>query len=136
MPRFRLGSKSLERLTGVHDDLQKVVKEAINLTKVDFAILEGVRSAERQAKLYEAGASRTLNSRHLTGHAVDLGAWVDSRVAWDWPLYHLIADAMSAAAKSNGVFIEWGGHWMSFPDGPHFELPWKRYPLAARNVDI
>ncbi|MGI9492130.1 MAG: M15 family metallopeptidase [Geminicoccaceae bacterium] len=131
MSIFRLGNRSLDRMVGVHSDLQRVVKEAINRTKVDFTVLEGVRSPERQAKLYESGASTTLNSRHLTGHAVDLGAWVDGRVAWDWPLYHLIADAVLDAARSEGVFVDWGGHWRSFPDGPHFQLPWDLYDVQA-----
>lgn len=125
---FRLGVRSRARLEGVHPDLVKVVERAIVLTTVDFTVLEGLRTLERQAQLVKSGASQTMNSRHLTGHAVDLGAWVTNQVRWDWPLYHKIAKAMKAAAQELEIAIEWGGDWQSFPDGPHFQLPWKDYP--------
>ena len=125
---FVLSKKSLDRLTGVHPDLVRVVKRAIEITTVDFAVLEGVRSKSRQEQLVKAGASQTMNSRHITGHAVDLGAYVSGSVRWDWPLYHKIADAMKQAAAELGVPIEWGGDWRTFKDGPHFQLPHKEYP--------
>ena len=128
MAAFELGSRSLRRLEGVQTPLRRVVRRAIRLTPVDFTVLEGIRTTERQKVLFEAGASSTMNSRHLTGHAVDLGAWVDNQVAWDWPLYHQIAKAMKEAASEEEVIIEWGGAWKKFPDGPHFQLPWKQYP--------
>lgn len=125
---FFLGPRSKHRLKGVHPDLVKVVERAIEITTVDFAVLEGLRSPERQKALVEAGASQTLNSRHIIGHAVDLGAWVEDEVRWDWPLYHKIAAAMKEAAKQLDVKIVWGGDWRSFKDGPHFELDRKAYP--------
>ena len=125
---FVLSKKSQDRLTGVHPDLVRVVKRAIEITTVDFAVLEGVRSKARQEQLVKAGASQTMNSRHITGHAVDLGARVDGEVRWDWPLYHQIAKAMKAAATELNIPIEWGGDWRTFKDGPHFQLPRKEYP--------
>jgi peptidoglycan L-alanyl-D-glutamate endopeptidase CwlK len=125
---FSLGPRSKQRLRGVHPDLVKVVERAIKITDVDFTVLEGLRTPERQKALVEAGASQTLNSRHITGHAVDLGAWVGDEVRWDWPLYHKIAAAMKDAAKQEGVSIVWGGGWRTFKDGPHFELDQKAYP--------
>ena len=125
---YRLGRRSVRTLSGVHPDLVRVVKRAIKLTTVDFTVLEGVRSKRRQRILYNKGASRILNSRHLTGHAVDLGAWVLGGVRWDWPLYYQIADAMKEAAKVEGVPIQWGGDWRTFKDGPHFQLPRRLYP--------
>ncbi len=135
---FRLGSRSKRRLSGVHPDLKAVVELAITIAIVDFTVLEGVRSDERQIKLYEAGATSTLNSRHKVkkiedggdgfAHAVDLGAWVDGGVRWDWPLYSKIAASMKLAAYELGIKIEWGGDWRSFKDGPHFQLPWAEYP--------
>lgn len=125
---FKLGKRSIERLQGVHPDLVRVVERAIDLTPVDFTVLEGLRSPERQQTLVASGASQTLNSRHITGHAVDLGAWVDDQVDWSWPLYAKIADAMKAAANELGVSIVWGGDWRTFKDGPHFELDRKFYP--------
>lgn len=128
MNEFKLGARSLERLQGVHQDLVKVVKRAIQLTEVDFGVTEGVRAIEKQREYVAKGASKTMNSRHLTGHAVDLVAYIGAEVRWDWPLFHKIAAAMKSAAKELGVAIVWGGDWASFPDGPHFELDRKVYP--------
>lgn len=125
---FVLSKKSLDRLSGVHPDLVRVVKRAIEITEVDFTVLEGVRSKTRQEQLVKAGASQTMRSRHLTGHAVDLGAYVAGSVRWDWPLYYKIADAVKQAASELQVPIEWGGDWKTFKDGPHWQLPWKEYP--------
>jgi peptidoglycan L-alanyl-D-glutamate endopeptidase CwlK len=125
---FALGPRSKSRLKGVHPDLVKVVERAIQVSDVDFTVLEGLRSIDRQRTLVSAGASNTLNSRHLTGHAVDLGAWVDNEVRWGWPLYARINAAMQQAAKELAVPIEWGGGWRTFKDGPHYQLPWKEYP--------
>lgn len=127
---YSLSSKSLGRLAGVHDDLVSVVERAIQITEVDFAVTEGLRTKSRQKELFDAGATTTMNSRHLTGHAVDLGAWVTGGIRWDWPLYHKIAAAMKQAADELGVAIEWGGDWESFKDGPHFQLSWQAYPAA------
>lgn len=125
---FRLSNRSLNQLKGVHPDLVAVVHEAIRTTPVDFMVTEGLRSPQRQAALIHAGASRTLNSRHLTGHAVDVAAWVEGQVRWDWPLYPRIAEAFKAAAKAKGVALVWGGDWPRLRDGPHFELCRKAYP--------
>lgn len=125
---FVLGARSRQRLQGVHPDLIRVVERAIQITEVDFTVLEGLRTPARQQQLVKAGASRTLRSRHLTGHAVDLGAFVEGEVRWDWPLYHKIAKAVKAAAAELGVPIEWGGDWRTFKDGPHWQLPWKTHP--------
>lgn len=125
---FKLSKKSLSKLQGVHPDLVRVVKKAITITEIDFCILEGLRTLEKQKILFKTGASKTMNSRHLTGHAVDLGAMVNNEVRWDWPLYNLISNAMKRASEIEDVNIEWGGDWISFKDGPHFQLPWKDYP--------
>ena len=129
---FKLGPRSKMRLEGVHPDLVRVVERAIEISTVDFTVLEGLRTPERQRTLRDSGASQTLNSRHITGHAVDLGAWVDDQVDWSWPLYHKIAAAMKTAAKELNVPIVWGGDWRNFKDGPHFELDRKAYPAWTR----
>ena len=123
---FYLGRRSLSRLVGVHPDLVAVVKRAIKITVCDFTVLEGVRSLKRQKKLFEAGATKIMNSRHIPvpktkggnglGHAVDLGAYVDGTVRWDWPLYYQISYAMWAAAKTAHVTIRWVGDWYSAGD--------------------
>jgi len=125
---YVLGKRSNQRLEGVHADLVAVVELAITKTSIDFTVLEGLRSVARQRELVDKGASTTMNSRHLDGHAVDLGAYVGGTVRWDWPLYHKIADAMKEAAQELKVDMDWGGDWQSFPDGPHYQLSWSAYP--------
>jgi len=151
---FQLGRLSLVNLGGVHPDLSRLVKTAINMSEVDFRVIEGLRTLERQKQLVASGASQTLKSRHLTGHAVDLAALVDGRIEWAWPLYYKIADAMKNASKILNIPVEWGVIWdkelsqcgdldeevemyssrmralgkKPFLDGPHFQLPWHDYP--------
>lgn len=125
---YRLGLRSTLNLRGVHPDLVRVVRRAIEITPVDFTVLEGVRTLARQRELCEQGASQTMKSRHLTGHAVDLGALIYGTIRWDWPLYYKLAEAMKTAALEQAVPIEWGGDWVTFKDGPHYQLPWKDYP--------
>ena len=125
---FRLGKRSKKRLHGVHKDLVKVVKRAIEITECDFAVIDGLRTLKKQKELFASGASKTMRSRHLTGHAVDLGAYVDGKINWDWCYYHKIHAAVEQAAFELEVDVEWGGNWKSFKDGPHFQLPWNQYP--------
>ena len=127
--KYKLSEKSLDRLKGLHPDLVKVVKRAIEITDIDFSVGEGLRSITRQKELYKQGATKTMNSRHLTGHAVDLFALDENgKVTWDWKYYHSLAAAVKQAAKDVGVTIEWGGDWEKFKDGPHYQLPWSKYP--------
>lgn len=141
---YKLGRRSLRKLEGVHPDLVSVVHRAIKLTDQDFTVLEGVRSLKRQRQLFTTGKSKTMNSRHLTGHAVDLAPYP---INWKWELFFPIADAMIEASQELDIPLRWGGNWHvhdlhkwkqdaktlrnqyrgDFPDGPHFELPWKYY---------
>lgn len=123
-----------ERLHGVHPDLAAVVRAAAAACPFDVMVLEGVRTLDRQKKLVAQGASQTMNSRHLTGHAVDLAPVVDTdgdgdvEVSWHWPHYHVLAPLVKAAAAELGTPVEWGGDWRSFKDGPHWQLPVHSYP--------
>lgn len=119
---YVLGTVSKNNLKGVHPDLVKVVEKAITLTEIDFRVTEGLRSKTRQIELVNKGASKTLNSRHITGHAVDVVALIGGSVRWDWPLYDKIAKAFKQASKELNIPIVWGGDWKTFKDGPHFEL--------------
>lgn len=121
-----IDARSERNLIGVHPDLVKVIRRAAKAG--GFVVTEGLRTKARQAQLVKAGASRTMNSRHITGHAIDVAALVNGEVRWDWPLYAAIAKIVKAAAKDLGVPIIWGGDWKSFRDGPHFELDRKAYP--------
>ena len=127
MTTFVLGTRSLERLQGVHPQLVAVVKRAIELSPQDFAVNEGLRTAARQKQLVATGASQTMNSKHLKqadgyGHAVDLVPWGDfdgngtSEVSWHWGHFYPIADAMRRAAKELGVRVRWGGCWCCLND--------------------
>lgn len=118
-------------MRGVHPALVAVVEDAVARTPVDFMITEGLRTASRQTALVQAGARRTLKSRHLTGHAVEVAALVEGRVRWDWPLYARIAEAFKAAAMARGVPIVWGGDCPTLRDGPHFELDRKAVPMTV-----
>lgn len=130
-----------DRLSKVHEDLRKVIELAWRrytgyqpLVPVpaaptrDFIVTEGLRTKERQAQLVKAGASQTMNSRHLTGHAVDLAVRVNGDVRWDWPLYTELGGIVKQAAKDLEIPLVWGGDWKSFKDGPHFELDRTKYP--------
>ena len=147
---FKLSQRSLDRLEGVDDALVAVVQSAITYTKVDFGVIEGLRTIERQQELVDRGASKTMKSKHITGSAVDLVAYIGPRVSWELNLYDDIADAMRQAAIELGVAVRWGGAWTTsnicewqgtmeqamtnyidmrrlqnrrpFIDGPHFEL--------------
>jgi peptidoglycan L-alanyl-D-glutamate endopeptidase CwlK len=151
--RFALSARSKSKLAGVHPDLVRVIERAIELTNVDFGVTEGLRSKERQLELVTAGASKTLNSRHITGHAVDLAAFVGAELRWDFGLYLKLAEAVRAAARELGTQVVWGACWEpindcsnlsdavaeytarkklegghALIDGPHFELSRRSYP--------
>ena len=126
-----LGPRSLSRLQDVHPDLVRVVKRAAAMSDLDFTVLEGMRTLERQKALLKNDATKTLNSRHLTGHAVDLAPMIGGSVSWDWPLYHRLAKIIKAAATAESVSLTWGGDWRTFKDGPHWELAWKQYPKGS-----
>ena len=114
---MNLNVRSEKNLVGVHPDLVTIIRRAAEITTIPFVVIEGVRTKERQAQLVKAGASQTMNSRHLTGHAVDLAALVGEEIRWDWPLYDKIAKAMEFAANQLTLPVEWGGNWKSFKDG-------------------
>ena len=146
---YTLSQLSLDKLKGVNPDLVKVIKRAIEISGVDFRVSEGLRTKARQTELLKQGKTQTMNSRHLTGHAVDLVAIVNGQISWDFEHYYPLALAMSKAATELGVNVRWGGAWTvitnkngtpqdwvraykneraklgkkPFLDGVHFELP-------------
>jgi peptidoglycan L-alanyl-D-glutamate endopeptidase CwlK len=151
MSNFKPGPRSLLNLRGVDPRLVKVIHRTYELTTVDITVVEGLRAMARQKELVAQGASQTLDSRHITGHAVDVAPYVGGRVRWDWPLFFPIIAAVREAAIEQGVTIRWGGCWdrmlndldgtqlemevaaystrckaagkKVFVDGPHIELP-------------
>lgn len=124
MAKFILGKRSTDNLVGVHPQLVAVVKRALELSPVDFTVIEGVRTKERQAELMKQGFTRTLNSRHIIGEAVDI---VPLPVDWNNPKpFGLVAEAMKRAAEELGAKITWGGDWKTFKDLPHYQIEVKR----------
>lgn len=155
MSNFKFGEKSLKELEGVHSDLLSVVKRTLELTVQDFAVHDGTRTLKEQKEYLAAGVSQTLDSRHLTGHAVDLVPYINGKLRWEWEPIYKIAEAVRVAAKELSIPIRWGGAWditftdsddspedlvtdyvarrkkagkKAFIDGPHFELPKSLYP--------
>ena len=120
---YVLGKRSKERLEGVHPDLVAVVERAITISNVDFTVLEGLRSKGRQKELFAKGASKTMNSRHITGHAVDLAPWP---ISWEKEEFIPIVKAMRQAAEELGIDVVHGHDWGW--DSPHHELSRKTYP--------
>lgn len=131
---YQFSQSSKDKLRGVHSDLVKVANLAISKSDIDFKVIEGVRSKDRQAYLFKQGATKTMNSRHLTGHAIDIVP-----VPLDWKnsdSFKKVADAMFSASKELKIPIRWGGDWNrngrsddeKFYDGPHFELLKEAYP--------
>jgi len=127
----KFGSRSLKNMVGIHPDLRRVLDRALQDSPLDFVVIEGLRTLARQKQLVASGASQTLNSRHLTGHAIDLlPIGPDGKSAFDWPLYDKLGPAVKAAAEAEGVALDWGGDWKKFRDGPHFELDRNVYPAG------
>jgi peptidoglycan L-alanyl-D-glutamate endopeptidase CwlK len=154
MSKFKFGEKSLSELKGVHPELVAVVNRALELTVQDFSVHDGLRTVEEQKKMVASGASKTMDSRHLTGHAVDLVPYINGKLRWEWVPIYRIADTVRIAAIELGTPIRWGGAWditftenpdspedlvidyvarrkkagkEAFIDGPHFELPKSKY---------
>jgi len=135
MPRV-WSRRSLRNMQGIHPDLRRVLDRALQESPVDFVINEGLRTIERQRELLRIGATTTLNSRHLTGHAIDFYAYVDinkdGKVTFEEMstprLMKQIADAIKYAASELAIPVVWGGDWRKFKDYPHIELDRRNYP--------
>lgn len=130
--KFKLSNNSLAKLQGVHPDLVAVVTRAIQISKIDFGVSEGLRTPERQVMLKADGKSTTLHSKHLPqadgySHAVDLFCLVDGVATWEHKHFRLVIQAMMTAAIELGVQIKAGGLWRDFLDSPHFELDQEYY---------
>lgn len=129
MTTYKFSLRSEKNLIGVNPDLIQLARKALTLSNIDFGITEGLRTLEKQKQLVKEGKSRTMNSRHLSGHAIDIIAYPSCEASWEFSDYKIIASAFKEAAGQLKIPVEWGGDWPSFRDGPHFQLPWKQYPL-------
>jgi peptidoglycan L-alanyl-D-glutamate endopeptidase CwlK len=108
---YKLSTRSQEKLIGVNSELKEVVCLAITYTKIDFGVIEGLRTEKRQRALVDSGASKTMKSKHLDGRAVDLMAYVDGRGCWELNVYDEIADAVKRAAIEVDIAVRWGAAW-------------------------
>ena len=125
------GSRSTKNMNGIHPDLRRVLDKALQDSPLDFVVIEGLRTKKRQQELFDSKASQRLDSRHITGHAVDLlPIGPNGKPAFDWPLYNQLGPAVKKAAVELGVELDWGGDWKKFKDGPHFELDRAAYPVG------
>lgn len=126
--------RSLKNLKGIHPDLRRVMDRALKDSPIDFVVIDGLRTIERQRQLVAAGASKTMNSRHLTGHAVDLVPLLDldrdgkieTSEMFNVPLMRQLHQHIEAAFNAENVKFEWGGDWGW--DFPHYELDRRVYP--------
>lgn len=130
-----MNSRSAGKLVGVSPDLVSIVRRAGEIYAGEFLVIEGLRSMDRQRQLVKAGKSKTLQSRHLTGHAVDIVPIIGGRISWCVMDYMPLAAAMQSAARDLGKVVRWGGSWKrsddptfmrlspTFVDAVHFEIP-------------
>ena len=119
---WKFGTRSKNNMKGVNPDLIGIAYRALMLSPHDFGIIEGVRTLERQKQLFQDGASKTMNSRHLTGGAIDFAVYKGGKLVWDFPLYQEVSESFKRAAAEMGLKITWGGDWPKFRDGPHIQL--------------
>lgn len=148
---FKLSKRSVDKLDGVDDRLVDIVCRAIEITTVDFAVIDGLRTPAQQLEYFNKGVSQIkVGGSHVAGKAVDLMAYVGERASWELNLYDNIADAMKQAAIEKNVPLKWGAAWnvpdirlwrgtmeeamnyyvdtrrkenkRPFIDGPHFEI--------------
>ncbi len=130
---MKLSSNDLARLKRVHPDLVKVIKRAASITNVPFEILQADRTVAQQQENVKHGVSQTMHSRHLIDasglvYAVDVAPLVGGEPSFSWPVYYKLAPIIKQAARDVGVMVQWGGDWKKFKDGPHWQLPWGKYP--------
>ncbi|WP_340222098.1 M15 family metallopeptidase [Fusobacterium nucleatum] len=119
---FSFSKASLDKMNGVNSKLVILMKEAIKNSPYDFKITEGLRTVERQKELVKTGKSKTMNSYHLKGKAVDIAVLIDNKITWDFKYYKKVADHIKEVARKLGYVITWGGDWKTFKDGPHFQI--------------
>ena len=130
--KMELNTRSKNNLKGVHPALINVVNKSAEivtekLPNYHFVITDGVRTLERQKQLLAEKKTKTLNSKHLTGHAVDIAVFIDGKITWDLKEYKLVVSLFKEAAKELNVEIECGADWIKFIDAPHIEINPNKY---------
>ena len=140
---FVLSERSLKNYKTLHKDLKAVIDYALKISEIDFAIVEGHRSVERQKLLFRKGKTRIDGINRLGKHNYDPSMAFDFCViAKDVHIYdrdHLlyligIFKAIGGLLYEQGFIshrIRSGANWdmdgvllrdQSFDDMPHIEL--------------
>lgn len=130
---WKFSRRSANLLSKVHEDLRKVARRALDLSPLDFGVTEGIRDINTQKMFVAEGKSSTLNSRHLTGHAIDFVPYIDGEISWDIAHCEIVAKAFKQASKELDIPIVWGGDWRA-RDGVHIQLDWGAYPIEGQPV--
>lgn len=123
---YRFSNRSLKNLKGVDAKLVILAGLMLNISPYDFVITEGLRTKERQKFLVKTGKSQTMNSKHITGHAIDIAILINGKVTWDLKYYKEFAYEFKKLAKLLNFNVTWGGDWKSFVDAPHFQSNGKK----------
>lgn len=129
---FKFSLRSMENLKAIHPHLQIVAHKALEITPIDFGVISGLRTPEQQHALVNKGKSKTQNSRHLTGHAMDVAVFLGSEITWDVHYYKQLHEIIYLTAQGLNIPLEWGGDWHSFKDYGHYQLPWSLYPVETQ----
>ena len=118
----KFSERSKAKLQGVDPRLVKVAEIALQRSPFDFGITCGLRTKEEQRNLVHEGKSRTMNSKHLEGRAIDIVIYINGKANWDVDNYRKVSQVFKQVATEEGIQIEWGGDWKSFIDAVHFQL--------------
>ena len=118
----KFSERSKTKLQGVDPRLIKVAELALQRSPFDFGITCGLRTKEEQRNLVHEGKSRTMNSKHLEGRAIDFVVFIHGKANWDLENYQKVAQVFLEIGKEQGVELEAGAFWKTFKDGPHIQL--------------
>lgn len=119
---YKFSKRSYNNLKGVKPRLVVLASLMLKDSPYDFVIIEGLRSKKRQKLMVKTGKSTTMNSKHLTGNAIDIALIVNGKITWEKKYYNEFASVMKKNAKLLGINLTWGGDWHSFVDVPHFQI--------------
>ncbi len=122
---YKASKRSKENVKGVDERLVLLVGYALAISKVDFVVVEGLRSTERQKQLYREKKSKcdgvTNISKHQEGKAIDIYyvGWKNSDSPDDERWKKLI-EIFKLAGKNLNLKLNFGYDWNW--DNPHIEL--------------